>query len=404
MAHRLLTSGARHGAGLPIVGRIAIVYVLARLATTGFLLLAAHGSSPASRFGPAPDLRDFVVGWDGQWYWWVAENGYPSVLPLTASGEVGENAWAFMPAYAYLSEWVGIGDWAAGALLVSLTAGFFACVVLHRLLRRRIGSAAAMWAVAFFACGPLAALFQVGYAEALFVLLLLIALDLVAERRYRLLYLVLPVMGFTRPGILAFALFLALHGIARWLRRDKEALPAAQIVHIVALGLLSATVGFSWQVIAAVVTGDPTAYLRTELAWRRNWLPDSGADFIPFEGFVRGAEFWAGQAGLPAWSGWILLVALVAGAAWMLLRSRAVGRLGSDIRLWSASYLLYLLAVFFPQSSTLRLLLPLAPLWGALAVPRSPGYRWGMLGLCLLAQWLWILSMYGLAQTFWQVP
>jgi len=94
----------------------------------------------------------------------------------------------------------------------------------------------------------------------------------------------------------------------------------------------------------------------------------------------------------------------VAGAAWMLLRGRAVRRLGSEIRLWSASYLLYLLAVFFPQSSTLRLLIPLTPLWGALAVPRSRGWRWGMLGLCLLAQWLWILSMYGLAQTFWQVP
>ncbi|BDZ38859.1 hypothetical protein GCM10025863_14730 [Microbacterium suwonense] len=57
-----------------------------------------------------------------------------------------------------------------------------------------------------------------------------------------------------------------------------------------------------------------------------------------------------------------------------------------------------------PQSSTLRLLMPLTPLWGALAVPRSRSYRWTMLGLCLLTQWLWILSMYGLARTFYQVP
>ena len=175
-------------------------------------------------------------------------------------------------------------------------------------------------------------------------------------------------------------------------------------MHIVALGLLSAVIGFSWQIIAAVVTGDPTAYLRTELAWRRNWLPDASTEFIPFEGFVRGAEFWAGQAGLPTWFGWMLLAALVGGATWMLLRAHAVRPLGSDIRLWSASYLLYLLAVFVPQPSTLRLLRPLTPLWGALAVPGSRGYRWGMLGLCLVAQWLWILSMYGLAQTFWQVP
>src|SRR5690606_32199065 len=257
-----LTSGVRRWVRLPVVGRIAIVYLVSRLVTTGFLMLAALVSSPASRFGPAPDLRDFVLGWAAQWYWWGAVNGYPSPLPLTDTGAVGENAWAFMPVYAYLSQWVGAGAWGAGALLVSLTAGFVACLMLHRLLRRRIGSSAAMWAVAFFASGPLAALFQVGYAEVLFVLLLLIALDLVAVRRYWPLYFVLPLMGFTRPGILAFALFLALHGIVRWVRRDRERLPARHIVHIVALGLLSAAVGFSWQVIAAVVTGDPSAYLQ----------------------------------------------------------------------------------------------------------------------------------------------
>src|SRR5690606_41466468 len=68
-----------------------------------------------------------------------------------------------------------------------------------------IGASAAMWAVVFFAWGPLGALFQVGYAEMLFLLLLLIALDLVSRRRFVWLYAVIPVMAFTRPGILAFA-------------------------------------------------------------------------------------------------------------------------------------------------------------------------------------------------------
>jgi hypothetical protein len=47
-----------------------------------------------------------------------------------------------------------------------------------------------------------------------------------------------------------------------------------------------------------------------------------------------------------------------------------VRRLGPEMRLWSASYVLYLLVVFFPQSSIFRLLLPLAPLYGAIAAPR----------------------------------
>ncbi|WDH79766.1 hypothetical protein PTQ19_04800 [Microbacterium esteraromaticum] len=411
MAERVLTAGGRGGSSalrawqrMPVVGRIAIIYLCARLVTTGLLMLASSLSSSSSRFGIQPTLGEYVLGWDAQWYWWVAENGYPSTLPLTPSGEVTENAWAFMPVYAYLAKFVGLGDWGVGALLISLTAGFFACLALYRLLRRRIGVTAALWAVAFFANGPLAALFQVGYAESLFLMLLLIAIDLVSRHRYAWVYLLIPVMGFTRPGILAFALFLGLHGIARWVRRTSEPLPVRDMVHIVALGALATVVGFSWQVIAGVVTRDPGAYLKTELSWRRNWLEDPNPHFLPFEGFVRGAEFWAQQWGMPAWMGWILLLALVAGAAWMLLRARAVRRLGIDIRLWSASYLLYLLAVFFPQSSTFRLLVPLVPLAGALGVPKSRIYRWGVLLLCLVLQALWILAMYGSAQTYWQVP
>ncbi|MFD5215682.1 hypothetical protein [Microbacterium sp. NPDC058345] len=403
MADRLLTPALRRWLRTPVAGRIAIVYLVSRLITTAFLALAASQSSPLSRFGADATVRDYVLGWDAQWYWWVSENGYPVELPRTDSGDVAENAWAFMPVYAFLARAVGFGDWGTGALLVSLVAGLLACFALHRLLRDRIGASAAMWAVAFFSSGPLAALFQVGYAEALFMLLLLVSLDLASRYRYAALYLLIPVMGFTRPGVLAFSLFLALHGIARWVRRHDDPLPAAHVVHIVALGLLSAIVGFSWQLIAAVVTADPSAYLRTELAWRRNWIQDASPVFVPFDGFVLGAQFWFRHWGMPGRVGVVALALLVVGAAWLLLRSAPVRRLGADLRLWSASYLLYLLAVFFPQSSTLRLLIPLSPLWGA-AVPRSRGWRWAMLSACLLAQWLWIHSVYGLSQTFWQVP
>src|SRR5690606_740884 len=124
---------------------------------------------------------------------------------------------------------------------------------------------AALWAVTFFAWGPLAALFQVGYAETLFVLLLLVALDLVARRRYGWLYPFILVMAFTRPGILAFALYLGLYGILRWTRRRTDPLPVREIAHIVALGMLATATGFSWQVVAGLVTGDPGAYLATEL-------------------------------------------------------------------------------------------------------------------------------------------
>jgi hypothetical protein len=43
-------------------------------------------------------------------------------------------------------------------------------------------------------------------------------------------------------------------------------------------------------------------------------------------------------------------------------------------------------------------------MWGAVAVPRSRLWRWGVLALCLVGQWLWIFPMYALGNTFWQVP
>ncbi|WP_353112238.1 hypothetical protein [Microbacterium sp.] len=404
MADGVLTAGVRRWVRLPVAARVALIYLVARAVTTLFFLLAAGESTSLSRFGAAPGLDDYVLGWDAQWYWFVAENGYPAELPLTDSGQIAENPWAFMPVFAYAAKVIGLGNWGAGALIVSIVAGYLACITLYRLLHERIGDGAAMWAVVFFASGPLAAMFQVGYAESLFVLLLLVALDLVARRRYGWVYPLIVVMGFTRPGILAFALYLGLVGIMRWRRRREDPLPSSEVVHIVALGALATVVGFAWQTIAAVATGDPNAYLATELAWRRNWGGTGEEGFLPFDGWVQAAQFWSVQWGLPGWAGLIALVLLVVGTALVLLQSHAVRALGPDLRLWSASYLLYLLAVFFPQSSTFRLLMPLTPLWGAVAVPRSRGYRLSVLALCLAGQWLWIHFMYGMAQTFWQVP
>lgn len=391
---------------LPAALRIGILYVAARVVTTAFLAYAASLSTTTSRFGAEATVGDFAVGWDATWYWFVAVNGYPTQVPLTDAGLVAENAWAFLPLYPYLSQLVGVltGGWAAGAVIVSLVAGYLAALVLYRMLRMRLDVSASTWAVVFFTAGPLAALFQVGYAESLFLLCLLLALWRLERRRYGWLYLLIPLMGATRPGVLAVALFLGLYGIWRWFRRRVEPLPPREIVHIVALGLLAAVVGFAWQVIAGVVTGDPGAYLATELAWRRNWIPDASGGFVPFEGFITAAGFWFTSWGASAVTGYVVLALVVAAIAAVLLWEPHVRRLGVPLRLWSASYLLYLLAVFFPQSSIFRLLLPVSPLWGAVAMPRAGWWRGGILILSLVAQWWWIYNMYALANTYWQIP
>ena len=386
--------------------RIAVIYVAARLITTLFLFLAAELSGFGTRMGPDANLGSTVVAWDGTWYWLIGYSGYPTSLPLTESGQVAENAWAFLPIYPYLSQWVSIpfGQWAAGAVIVSLVAGYAASLVLYRMLRLRLDTSAATWAVVFFACGPLAALFQVGYAETLNLVWLFCAIWCVMRRRYGWLYLLIPLMAFTRPGVLAFSLFLALFGIWRWWSRRREPLGGREIAHIMALGLLAAVAGFAWQLIAGWVTGDPGAYLSTELAWRRNWILGD-ASFAPFDAFAAGIQFWFGTVWhLPVAWGYVAVGAVLVAIACALLFLPQVKRLGVEIRLWSAGYLFYLLLVFFPQSSLFRLLVPLSPLWGAFAVPRSRVWRIGVLVACLVGQWWWIYNMYALGNTAWQVP
>ena len=295
---------------MPVAVRIGILYVLARAVTAVFFVLAAQLAPLGSRFGADPSPASFAAGWDAWWYGFVATYGYPDVLPLTDAGDVAENAWAFMPLYAYISSWVGIvlGSWIAGAVLVSMVAGYLACLVLHRMMRMRGDDAMATWAVVFFAAGPLAALFQVGYAESLFLLWLFLSLWCVMRRRYGWLYLLIPLMGLTRPGVLAFALFLGLHGIHRWFTRAREPLPARDVVHIVALGALATR----HRIRVAGVRGTPDGGCRAPTCRPNSHGVETGSSihprqFVPFDGFLLGARFWAGQWGIPEAAGYALL-------------------------------------------------------------------------------------------------
>jgi len=87
-----------------------------------------------------------------------------------------------------------------------------------------------------------------------------------------------------------------------------------------------------------------------------------------------------------------------------VLFTPAVRRLGPDLRFWSASYAVYLLAVFFPQSSTFRLLVPLFPLLGAVAAPRSRVYRIGIVVACIVGQLLWLFACWWFNGYDWTPP
>ncbi|WP_233197905.1 hypothetical protein [Cryobacterium sp. Y57] len=77
-------------------------------------------------------------------------------------------------------------------------------------------------------------------------------------------------------------------------------------------------------------------------------------------------------------AGIALVLVLAAGFGWWLSR-RALYPLRPEVVAYSASYGFYLVAVFLPQQSLFRLLLPLAPLLGDPAIARSKPLRRGLL-------------------------
>jgi hypothetical protein len=389
---------------LPWWARVALIYLAARVVSTVIILAIAAGQGANPWTGAHPSYVDFATIWDGHWYFIVAMTGYPEQLPLTVDGHVGENAWAFMPVYPFLVRGLMIVttlSWPVVSVAVSVIAGLGAALVFFKLMVRVLSdSQTAMFSVVLFCVAPVSALFQLSYAESLYTFLLVIGLYLVVQRRYGWLIPLIAVMALTRPSGLAFALFLGLHVIVRFVTRRSDPFPWSERVSVSLIAVFSALMGLLWPAIAGLVTGDLTAYTDTELAWRSVYI--GYQHLVPFAPWFQGANWWLNsQSGFP--TGGVVVLLLVA-AFGLSLFLRPVRRLGSELRLWVLSYGLYLLAVFFPQSSTFRLLMPMFPLLGAVAQPKSVAYRVSIVLVFIAAQTGWLLLCWGVDGADWTPP
>ncbi|WP_240665778.1 hypothetical protein [Agromyces sp. LHK192] len=375
---------------IPWWGRVALIYAASRVVTTVILLQFAAAQAPNAWTDARPGLFEYSNLWDARWYALIAFGWYPSELPVGDSGHVGENQWAFLPVFpALIRAMTTFGvQTEVATVLIATAAGLGAALVLHRLMSRFLEPDRAMFAVVLFCVAPVSPILQFGYAESLGFLGIAIALLLLVDRRYGWLVPVVAVWAFTRPGTLAFALTLGLHWIVRFATRRTDPFPVRDRVVVALVAVFTAIMGLAWPVIAWIATGDPAAYFDTELAWRAAYI--GYGELVPFTAWFEGAQWWIGGAVGPIGSA-VAVIALAVAFA-LVLFLPAVRRLGTDIRLWLASYGLYLFAVFFPQSSTFRLLAPMFPLVGALAVPRARWYRWSIVVVFLALQvgWLWI--------------
>jgi hypothetical protein len=307
------------------------------------------------------------------------------------------------PALVNVLQFLTRMPWPVAAVFVSAVFGAGAALIFYRLLRRLNFSApTSLFAVVLFCVAPVSPLFQLAYAESMYIFLLVLALYLLVDRRYVALFPVVTIMAFTRPSGLAFALALAMHVAYRWFTRRTDPFPVRDRVLSVSLTVFTGLAGLAWPALAGIVTGSWTAYTDTELAWRAPYI--GYMHLMPFAPWFQGADWWFGyMLGLPGWLGIVCLLLILAIFA-IALFSPAVRRLGVDLRFWIAAYAVYLLAVFFPQSSTFRLLMPLFPLLAVVAIPRSKVYRAGLVVLSLALQVGWLLVCWGVDGPDWSPP
>jgi len=375
---------------------LVVVYEVAHLADATFI-------TP----GSGESFLRFVTAWDADRYRTIALHGYPTVLPRDGSGDVTPNEWAFLPVFPSLAHLLMVGtgmDFAVVALLLATASGAAATILLYRVVADRVGHRPAVWATALFCFGPLSFIFSVGYAEGLSLALLFGGVLAMQRRRYEVVLLCGVVAAFTRPGALALALALAVHLVVRWRAEAplgdgpgraslasgplRGSLPVRELVTIVVAGLAITAAGLAWPVVVHVVTGVPDGYLQTEMAWWKDYVGDP--PFVPLTPWFLLAGRWLGVGG-------IAIVLVLWGSFAVAASRRSTLRLGHEVVGFGVSSFLYVAAVFLPQQSLFRILLPLTPMLGTPAIGDRAWLRRSLLGAGLVLQpvavvLLWIFT------------
>ena len=335
------------------------VYAVSRLVDTLILLgLKSQQTTDPNYFGggavpvqvQAPTYGHIISNWDGQWYRSIAQHWYPGSLPTNPDGSVMQNAWAFYPGFPTLCHaLMRLGlSYEASAGLISTVAGGVGCWLLYLLVRTSGSRFTATMAVVGFCFFPAAVVLQVAYTESLAFALIAGALLALNRRRYGWFMACTVALSLTRPVALPLAAVVGIHGLIRWIRRDKEPFEFHERVTVAAATVLAVASFGVWPMIAAAVTGRLDAYWVTANAWALNghwttWLSET---------------LHVGGQGVITFT----LVAIFASVA--IATQKSARAWPTELRTWSVAYVLYLLAsTRVTPSITRYLLLAVVPWW-----------------------------------------
>ncbi|QGN32892.1 hypothetical protein [Microlunatus sp. Gsoil 973] len=246
---------------------VLIFHLVSRAVVVTGLVLASIWSGR-----PFPEV---MTRWDGEWYKKVAEQGYPSPLPVHPTGRYESSTAAFFPLYPLLTKGLtglGMPFWLSG-MVINLVASTAAVLIIVLVGTQYLDRRPAQLLGCLWTAFPVSAVLTTTYTEAVFTALGAGALLLALRRRWVLAGLLAALAGAVRaPGIVfAGAVGLAaLEAILR--RREWRALAGAVVAP---LGFLAA-IGY-----IGLRTGAADAWRLTE---RDGWHTslNFGAEWVNF--------------------------------------------------------------------------------------------------------------------------
>jgi hypothetical protein len=274
-------------------------------------------------------------------------------------------------------------SFAVTSTLVTCLAGAAAMVLLFRMLERTGGRFLALSGVVLSCSFMSAPLFQAAYSESLALLLLLVAIGLIARRRYWLALLPVAALSFTRLITPVLCVVVVVVVVSKCRNQGWRSIPEVQRWGAAALASYSVVGALAWPTLAAQLMGEAGQFNRAaQLA--------SGS----------GLGWFGSAPSTVGWSGLALVCAVVVMLGLGALSGRSAAW-GLELRTWSVAYPLYVLALTPITGGVLRYAL-LAPTLGLLLVgrvsDRTPRVRQVVIvGLGavvgLACQWLFVRHM-----------
>jgi hypothetical protein len=145
--------------------------VASRAFSIAFLVGAWALHVPAASWA---SVRNPLVVWDGEWYTYIAINGYHAGAVVPSQYGPGLHDFAFFPAWPMLLRVLSLGNQLPLDVVAPIAANvlfLLATIPIFVVLQRVGGRSFARWGLALFAFGPAAYVYSIAYSEPLYLLL-----------------------------------------------------------------------------------------------------------------------------------------------------------------------------------------------------------------------------------------